>query len=88
MSKFNLNTNLINPYARTGQQLARYVDEVVIEHMLNDYPELEYLFILDFRYGITEDFEKAKGGDLIKPRNIFLESGAYVSTKRLAHISI
>ena len=88
MSKFNPSTTLINPYARTGQKLARYADEAATWYTAHDHPELEHLFVLDFRYRTTEDFEKAEVGDSIRLRNAFLETGAYVSTEWSTRISV
>ena len=90
-TKFNPNnvcTTLINPYTRSGQELAKYVDEAVTEYTSQDYPELEEQFMLDFRCWTTERFEKAKGGDLTKLHNILVEAGAHVSTKGPTRISV
>ena len=90
-TKFNANdvyTTLINPHARSGQELAKCVDEAVPEYKSQDYPELEEQFMLDFRYWTTEHFEKAKGGDLTKLRNILVGAGEHVSTKGPTRISV
>ena len=79
-TKFNRNdvyNTLVNPYARTGRGLAKYLDEAVTEYASQDYSDLEEQFIHDFRYWTTEHVEKAKRGDLTKFRNILVELGAH-----------